>query len=207
VQAGQRFDLVLMDLQMPVMDGFAATAALRADPALQALPIVAMTAHAMQPERARCLAAGMNDHLAKPIDPELLFYTLARWTGRSGENAVAPPAAPLGSGLLDAETTTRRLGLAPAAYRAMLAKFVQAHGDVGTRIATALAEGTREDAARHAHTIKGVAATLGAHTLADAAGDLEQAIEQEREDAALLARFELSCAATLDAIARLQQAA
>jgi two-component system sensor histidine kinase/response regulator len=207
VQAGQRFDLVLMDLQMPEMDGFAATAALRADPALQALPIVAMTAHAMQPERARCLAAGMNDHLPKPIDPELLFYTVARWTGRSGENAVAPPAAPLGAGLLDAEAATRRLGLAPATYRAMLAKFVQAHGAVGARIAAALAAGTREDAARHAHTIKGVAATLGAYTLADVARDLEQAIEQGREDAALLARFERSCAATLEAIGKLGQAA
>ncbi len=146
----------------------------------------------------------MNDHLSKPIDPELLFYTLARWTGRSGENAgAAPPPAPLGAGLLDAEATTRRLGLAPATYRAMLAKFVQAHGDVSARIADALAGGTREAAARHAHTIKGVAATLGAHTLSEVAQELEQAIEEAREDAALLARFEHSCAATLEAIAKL----
>jgi PAS domain S-box-containing protein len=79
------FDVVLMDLQMPEMDGLTATSLLRAQPYLQQLPIIAMTAHVMTDEVQRCLEAGMNDHVAKPIDPEVFFATLARWTpGASG---------------------------------------------------------------------------------------------------------------------------
>ena len=203
--SGQPYDLVLMDLQMPEMDGFAATAALRANPELDALPIVAMTAHAMQAERARCLAAGMNDHLAKPIDPELLFYTLAVWTGRTGANGEAPvrpaPAAPLGSGLLDADAALERLGMNPTVFRTLLAKFIQAHGNVGERIAAALLTGEREAAMRDAHTVKGAGAMLGAHTLATAARELERAIDERREDECGIAQFCVTVAATVDAMA------
>ena len=73
------FDVVLMDLQMPEMDGYQATAKLRSDPRFEALPIIAMTAHATIEERQRCLAAGMNDHISKPIDPVLLFETVGRF--------------------------------------------------------------------------------------------------------------------------------
>lgn len=78
------YDLVLMDMQMPVMDGIEATKVIRADPRFQTLPIVAMTANAMAVDRDRCLEAGMNDHIAKPIDPDQLFRVLVRWTGRRG---------------------------------------------------------------------------------------------------------------------------
>ena len=82
------FDVVLMDLQMPEMDGYQATAKLRSDPRFAALPIIAMTAHATLEERQRCLAAGMNDHVAKPIDPAALFETVGRFykpaRGRTG---------------------------------------------------------------------------------------------------------------------------
>ena len=74
------FDIVLMDLQMPEMDGYTATRLLRADTRFREIPIVAMTAHALVEERGRCLQAGMNDHVTKPIDPDALFATLARWT-------------------------------------------------------------------------------------------------------------------------------
>jgi two-component system sensor histidine kinase/response regulator len=73
------YDIVLMDMQMPVMDGVTATVALRLDPRWQSLPVVAMTANAMQADRERCLAAGMNDHIAKPIEPEDLWKTLLKW--------------------------------------------------------------------------------------------------------------------------------
>ena len=73
------FDLVLMDIQMPVMDGLTATQLIRADSRFQSLPIVAMTAHAMSGDRERSLAAGMNDHLTKPISPKVLTETLTRW--------------------------------------------------------------------------------------------------------------------------------
>jgi two-component system sensor histidine kinase/response regulator len=77
------YDIVLMDMQMPVMDGITATKAIRADARFAGLPIVAMTANAMASDRDACLAAGMNDHVAKPIDPQELFATLRRWV-RSG---------------------------------------------------------------------------------------------------------------------------
>jgi CheY-like chemotaxis protein len=87
------FDLVLMDLQMPVMDGYQATAKLRADGRFAALPIIAMTAHATIEERQRCLAAGMNDHISKPIDPDHLFETVGRFYKPAPMNAPLEPSA------------------------------------------------------------------------------------------------------------------
>src|SRR5574339_954751 len=87
-----QFDMVLMDLQMPEMDGYQATAKLRADVRFASLPIIAMTAHATIEERQRCLAAGMNDHVAKPIDPASLFDTVARFyvPGTRAHDSAAP---------------------------------------------------------------------------------------------------------------------
>ncbi|HXJ57417.1 MAG TPA: response regulator [Verrucomicrobiae bacterium] len=96
------FDLVLMDLQMPVMDGYQATTKLRAHPDLRGLPIIAMTAHATIEERQRCLAAGMNDHISKPIDPALLFETVSRHYKRAG---TAPAVLP-GAGLSNAQASS-----------------------------------------------------------------------------------------------------
>lgn len=76
------YDAVLMDMQMPVMDGIEATRVIRSDPRFQNLPIIAMTANAMATDREQCLKAGMNDHIGKPIDPDQLFSVLLRWTGR-----------------------------------------------------------------------------------------------------------------------------
>ncbi len=90
------FDVVLMDLQMPVMDGMTATKLIRADPRLHNLPIIAMTAHALAEERQRCLDAGMNDHVSKPIEPEALFATLARWAKREKPPATAETPAKQG---------------------------------------------------------------------------------------------------------------
>ena len=90
------FDVVLMDLQMPVMDGYTATRTLRADPRFADLPILAMTAHALVEERQRCLDAGMNDHVTKPIEPDALFAALARWSKPKVARAAAAvsPALP-----------------------------------------------------------------------------------------------------------------
>jgi two-component system sensor histidine kinase/response regulator len=89
------YDAVLMDMQMPVMDGIEATRAIRSDPSLQNLPIIAMTANAMAADREKCLKAGMNDHIGKPIDPDQLFSVLLRWTER--RNVEAAVESPLGS--------------------------------------------------------------------------------------------------------------
>jgi two-component system, sensor histidine kinase and response regulator len=81
------YDIVLMDMQMPVMDGIEATRLIRADSRFDKLPIVAMTANAMAADRERCLEAGMNDHIPKPIDPDQLFGALSRWVGQLERNA------------------------------------------------------------------------------------------------------------------------
>src|SRR5271169_1955334 len=89
------FDVVFMDLQMPVMDGFTAAKLLRRDPRLKNLPIIAMTAHALAEERQRCLDAGMNDHVSKPIDPDALFSTLLRWAKPRPSQATESQAPPI----------------------------------------------------------------------------------------------------------------
>ena len=88
------YDAVLMDMQMPVMDGIEATRAIRSDPRFQDLPIIAMTANAMAADREKCLNAGMNDHIGKPIDPDELFSVLLRWAGR--RNVDVKLESPLG---------------------------------------------------------------------------------------------------------------
>src|SRR5476649_2922068 len=105
VSAGAHYDIVLMDLQMPELDGLAATAAIRALPHGATLPIIAMTAHAMAEQRQLCLDGGMNDHIAKPIDPELLFATLTRWRPQPPADADAAEDAGPAATIADAATT------------------------------------------------------------------------------------------------------
>ena len=187
------YDLVLMDLQMPVMDGMEATRRIRAMPGRDRLPILAMTANAMAGDRERSLAGGMNDHVTKPIDPEQLFDVLLRWLpDRAGNDpAVAQlaPAAPSSSvppteagldlipGLDTADGLRRVLGRREA-YVGLLRRFAVSHAGVMQDIRAALAEGRRDDAERGAHTLKGVAGTLGAHQLQREAGDVEAALRR-----------------------------
>ncbi|MDG4582824.1 MAG: ATP-binding protein [Candidatus Competibacter sp.] len=188
---GTPYDLILMDLQMPRLDGYQATHRLRADERFRALPIVAMTAHALVEERQRCLDAGMNDHIAKPIEPEAMFHTLLRWIGRkapapnarnpapttSAEQEIAPPAV---TGL-DTAGGLRRSGGKSRLYRELLGKYLDSQGDAPARIHAALAAGDRETAERLAHTLGGVSGTIGAETVRAPAAALEQAIRNTAE--------------------------
>jgi PAS domain S-box-containing protein len=172
ILARQRFDCVLMDCQMPVMDGYSATRALRRQPALHDLPVIAMTANAMVGDRDKALAAGMDDHIPKPIDVEHMYAVIARWLGRR------PAAAPGGMGMLPGIDT--RAGLAMMAgdlrlYRRLLRLFRDDFADFPARFGATLACGDREGARRLAHTLKGTAANLGAGALQRVATDLEQA--------------------------------
>ena len=194
------FDVVLMDLQMPEMDGYQATAKLRSDARFAALPIIAMTAHATIEERQRCLASGMNDHISKPIDPSALFETVARYyRSAPGTSASVPAVAkssdpvvktagipmaesrademeiPTVEGLDSAEGLLRVAGNRKL-YLKLLRQFSAQQSDAPVQITELLKVGDRPAAERKAHTVKGVAGNLGVKTVQLAAGELEKAI-------------------------------
>jgi signal transduction histidine kinase/CheY-like chemotaxis protein len=182
------FDLVLMDLQMPEMDGYQATAKLRADPRFATLPIIAMTAHATIEERQRCLALGMNDHISKPIDPGNLFETAGRFfKSKEPVTPVKPTQTagpPNGNGLPDIEGLDVKDGLNRVLgnkklYLDILRMFAEQQAPVADQIATALSRGDVRLAERLAHTLKGVAGNIGAKSLQAASGDLEKLIREK----------------------------
>jgi two-component system sensor histidine kinase/response regulator len=181
------FDVVLMDLQMPEMDGYQAVAKLRSDERFKTLPIIAMTAHATLEERERCLAAGMNDHIAKPIDPAMLFDTIARFYKPSvrlpsnGERPAQGPGQETGVDLatiagLDAQGGLGRVGGNSKLYLKLLRQFAEQQGDVVGQVSAALAKGDTPLAERLAHTIKGVAGNIGAKAVQAASSTLEKLI-------------------------------
>jgi signal transduction histidine kinase/DNA-binding response OmpR family regulator/HPt (histidine-containing phosphotransfer) domain-containing protein len=196
------YGLVLMDLQMPVLDGYDTTRRIRADAAYARLPIVAMTAHVTAEEQERCFALGMQAHLGKPIDPEELFRVVASYhrprpaadraaTPRQAEATPAregPFAAADFTGIpgLDADAALRRVRGNAALYLDLLRQFAANFAPAQQQVAGFLREGRREEAQRLAHSLKGVAATLGANAVADAAAALEHALaSDEPPDAAL----------------------
>jgi CheY-like chemotaxis protein/anti-sigma regulatory factor (Ser/Thr protein kinase) len=191
--ASPPYDLVLMDLQMPEMDGYQATARIRSDTRFTDLPIIAMTAHATLEERERCLDAGMNDHVSKPIDPEALFETLGRYYVPSeirnvGEAPTAPSRAasteehsseeaglPSVEGL-DTFDGLRGVAGNRALYLTLLRKFIDEQSNVPARIAACLTTGDHDGAERLAHTLKGLAGSLGAGAVGAASAALEESI-------------------------------
>ncbi len=185
------FDLVLMDMQMPVMDGISATKAIRAVPHLRMLPIIALTANAMQAERDACLAAGMDDHVAKPIDPMSLFRTLLRWI--KPRAALPPPSsrAPEASSTvdipaiegLDVDSALRRLQGKRRFYVSLLRKFAAGQGDAPERIRAAIDADDWSTAERVAHTLKGVAGNIGLAGVQQAASLLEAAVRKRNDRA------------------------
>ncbi len=177
------YDLVLMDCQMPVMDGYAATGLIRADPALAGLPIVAMTANALAPHRQRCLDAGMNDHIPKPIDVSVLHATLARWLGTPPDIPAPRPAEErttlAGTAAIDAGEALARFAGNRAMYGRLLSRFCTNQADAAEQL---LADHRRQDRAAmilRAHTLRGLAGNIGAAALARLAGELEALLKQE----------------------------
>ena len=188
------FDCVLMDLQMPVMDGYEATRQLRSDPAFAALPILAMTAHAMNQERERCRLLGMNDYITKPINPGELARTLAIWV----TPPVAGPPAPAGQAWLGTlPGIDTGMGLACFSgqvdlYQKMLGRFLDLKVDAAREIRDALRVADDAQAMRLAQSMISVAGTIGAVELSQTALALQQAIRTPSADplTPLVERFE-----------------
>src|SRR4029077_6118220 len=177
------YDIVLMEMQMPVMDGIEATRILRANPRFATLPIIAMTANALVSDREMCLQAGMNDHIAKPIDPDQLFGVLLRWIKRPDGDSAGPrewadakPAAtalagngPLAIDGIDVKSALKRTGGNRQRYESLLRRFAAQQATTVEDIRKALSMGDAATAERAAHSLKGAAGTLGATALFEAA--------------------------------------
>jgi len=208
------FDVVLMDLQMPVMDGFTATERIRQELGQRVLPIVAMTANALASDREACLASGMNDHVGKPFELDHLVSVLRRHAGRA---ALAAPLAVAGAATppdvivaataagVQIDAALNRLGGKRDIYEHMLRRFL---GDLDSAPGALQASAAANDApamARLMHTVKGVAATLGAVALAAEAANCEKALQgygtPVDADPVLADLCAAACASAVDAIA------
>ncbi len=180
------YDLVLMDIQMPVMDGYEATGRLRSDMRYDKLPIVAMTAHAMKEEVEKCRRIGMNDHVNKPIEPEIFYRMLERYykpkTKTDGdESGYLPPTKPDVSKSsefphisgVNVKDGLRRLGGNTALYRKLLTQFVAGYRPAAEELSITI-EQDMKTAERQAHTLKGLLGTIGAEELQAAAAKIEK---------------------------------
>ena len=179
------YDLILMDMQMPVMDGLEATRKIREMDTGKSIPILAMTANAFLEDRERCIASGMDGHVSKPVDANYLYATLARWlpeieTAETTDSSAPPealvPAKAPSASQIDTNVGLKYLGGNLPAYQRMLGKFADQHGVDADKLKAALDAGDCATVERIAHSLKGLSATLGATLLSQNAHTLEQQI-------------------------------
>ncbi len=182
------YGIVLMDIQMPELDGLDATRELRRDPRHADLPIIALTAHALPEEWASCLDAGMNDRITKPVDPLTMFRTIAHYWHIAGRPEGPPEEELISSNHeeekdmltnapeLDSAGALRRVLGNREMYRQLLCMFVEKHADDAVRLRTSLQENGQEPGLRIAHKLKGAAADVGAINVEAAVVELETAL-------------------------------
>jgi CheY-like chemotaxis protein len=202
----QAYDLVLMDLEMPQLDGHAATVELRRDARFDKLPVVAMTAHALAEIRERCLREGMQDYISKPVEPERLYALRARWIGQA-----VPPPLPAGRpdgptlpGLsnlsgIDSAFGLRHVAGNVALYVQLLDRFRASQRDCGNLIRADYEAGRRQDAAARAHLLRGVAGNIGARELQTLAQAVEEGLGLASADRTRLAAGVAALQAAVDA--------
>ena len=217
--ATERFDLILMDMQMPVMDGLEATRRIRGLPGGASTPIVAMTANAFSEDRKACLLAGMNDHLAKPVDPDRLRLTIQRWVDDAAAGSPLPDAAPpvtgstcdpapplspaIGEPLLD-EDRLKRLpaGIAGGAA-GLLARFARLHAGDGDALQRLIGSQDWQAAYQLVHKLKGSAGTIGARRLQVSAEAVERSLRRGvRPEPAAMDGLLASTQVTIDEMSR-----
>ncbi|MFM2587829.1 response regulator [Vibrio sp. TBV020] len=179
------FDAVLMDIQMPVMDGYQATRTIRQQSQFDGLPIIAMTANAMSGDKERCLEAGMNDHLPKPINPQEVYQTLSKWIEPTGQTLepvledVADEAFEVEG--FDTPAAIARMAGNVKAYKKTLSRVVDSEKDAITRTKQALAEQDFDSAIIIVHTLKGIAGNIGADYLVEPTNKLELQLTELKE--------------------------
>lgn len=208
------FDVVLMDLQMPGMGGFEATRRVRTELRLEKLPIIAVTADAMERERQKCLAAGMNDHVPKPIEPDRLLATLLLWIdpARLGTAAVSlAQTAPKVEGLpelggVELTSALARVSGNVKLLRSLLKEFRDSWADVVPRMRKALEEEDLDEARHLAHSLKGLAATLSMKEVSGSAELLERQFKEREvsQSGAALAKLEEAMGVVLDGLVLLE---
>ncbi|WP_207630242.1 response regulator [Paracoccus xiamenensis] len=179
---------VLMDVQMPVMDGVSATRRIRQNWSKERLPIIAMTAHAYEEDRRRCLDAGMNDHVSKPIDPPVLIQALERWLGTATAGPAIPsfesgtaPDLPDDLRPFDISTALVRVNGKRDLLRRLILGFRDNYADICGRLSGQLEAGRTDEAMHLAHGLRGVAASLGLGDVSSIARQLEELARSGRE--------------------------
>ncbi len=185
----QAFDGILMDMQMPVMDGCTASRAIRQQPQFETVPIIAMTANAMAGDREKCQEAGMNDHIAKPIDVEAMFSTMAKWITVAQPPAATDQFPQQQADLLSLEgIIDSKIGLAAVKgdgqrYRKMLCKFRDQQHDLIEQFRQARNSAAADSAIRQLIVLKGMAGAIGAIEIRKAAEALESACQDDASEA------------------------
>ena len=212
----QPYAAVLMDVQMPEMDGCEATARIRETYSAAQLPIIAMTAHAFEAERQRCLQAGMNDHIPKPVDPAVLLQTLDQWVAAAPAPVASLPAfsdeLPENLAHFDLQAALRRVKGKRSLLRRLILDFGTKYASAVADLRTTVARGEFAHARALAHTLRGVAGSLELREVMEAARQTEDALAQQQLDAvpACLDRLEhalVPALATIEALRQMQPAA